>query len=997
MKVKLFLACAFFMTFISMNYAQQTKTVNGVVTDANDVPLPGAEVKVIGKEIFDVTDFDGNFTLENVEVGDVFRVTFLGFAAQEIEVTTSSDYAVSLTEDTGQLEEVVIVGYGSQRKQDLTGSISRVSTEEITRQPASSPMQSIQGRAAGVQITPSGAPGSTPDVFIRGLGTAFGGQNPLYVVDGILTDNIDNINPNDITNIDILKDASSLAIYGNRGANGVIIVTTKKGKAGATEINIESSYGIKSELRKVKMADSRSFAIYSNEALQADGDDPRFSENQEFNTDWFDEITRSGSISSNNLSITAGSEKVRTFFSAGYYEEEGILKGNDFNRLTLRSNTEFDLVERIKFSQQVSAALSDEIPKPFGAFNNAYKQTPIIPVRYPQGNEFAGKFGSSTGINNVGNPVRDLFYNNQQQKNLRLQGTFTIEADIADWIDFTSRFGIETEYFRSRSFVPNLDLFLSGDPTRTVDDYSADSPKNTLITTKNNNYRWVLDNFVTLNHSLNDVHNFKLTLGTTVEELLGSNGIMNGEYLRGVRYNVPPQSDFWFLNNGDEEPQLSSGRSGNLIRLNSYFARANYDYDSKYLLTATIRRDGSSQFQEGNKWGNFFSVGAGWVISEEEFLLGSETISFLKLRGSFGELGNQNVPLNILTFATGLNYPFGPDESINEGGTINELIDPALSWETTEEFDIGLEFGFLENKLSGEIDYYNRLNRNAILPVELPDAFGFSGTTLTPAGQVRNEGVEIVLNWSDNIGEDFSYSIGGNLTFNNNELEKVTNQFFAENTGGSIGNGQITKKVVEGQPLGSFWLLDVTGVDENGQFIYDDVDNSGTINDADKKFFGAYTPKNFGGFNFSMNYKNWDFNLDGYGNWGNYVYNGKKANRFSNENIEQEVFDNRWTPQNPSNTEPAPFNAVPLSSDYYLEKGDFLRINNITLGYTLPLAEELFIRNARVYFTAQNPVIAQAYSGYTPEIPGGPLSNAGVELNAYPSTQSFILGLNLSL
>ncbi|MDX1762414.1 MAG: SusC/RagA family TonB-linked outer membrane protein, partial [Christiangramia sp.] len=360
-------------------------------------------------------------------------------------------------------------------------------------------------------------------------------------------------------------------------------------------------------------------------------------------------------------------------------------------------------------------------------------------------------------------------------------------------------------------------------------------------------------------------------------------------------------------------------------------------------------------------------------------------------------LGNQNVPLNILTFSTGLNYPLGPEESINEGGTINQLIDPALSWETTEEFDIGLEFGFLENRLSGEVDYYNRLNRNAILPVELPDAFGFSGTTLTPAGQVRNEGFEVVLNWSDNIGDDFNYSIGGNITFNNNELEKVTNQFFAENTGGSIGNGQITKKVVEGQPLGSFWLLDVTGVDENGQFIYDDVDNSGTINDADKKFFGAYTPKNFAGFNISANYKNFDFNIDGYANWGNYVYNGKKASRFSNENIEQEVFDNRWTAENPSNTEPAAFNAVPLSSDYYLEKGDFFRINNITLGYTLPLGEELFIRNARVYFTAQNPIIAQAYSGYTPEIPGGPLTNAGVELNAYPSTKSYIVGLNLSL
>jgi hypothetical protein len=344
-----------------------------------------------------------------------------------------------------------------------------------------------------------------------------------------------------------------------------------------------------------------------------------------------------------------------------------------------------------------------------------------------------------------------------------------------------------------------------------------------------------------------------------------------------------------------------------------------------------------------------------------------------------------------------LNYPFGPDEAVNEGGTVDELIDPNLSWETTEEYDVGLEFGFLDNKLTGEVDYYNRLNRDAILPVELPDAFGFRGTTLTPAGKVRNKGWEFVLNWQDRIGEDFSYSIGGNITFNENELEEVTNRFFAQNTGGSLSNGQISKKVVEGQPLGSFWLLEVTGVDDNGEFIYEDVNDDGQINDADKQFFGSYTPKNFYGFNISANYKNWDFNIDGYGNYGNVVYNGKKANRFNNENIEQEVFDNRFTEDNPSNTEPAAFNGVPLSSTYYLESGDFFRLNNVTVGYTIPFNEEVFINNARVYVTAQNPFITQDYSGFTPELPGAPLGGAGIELNAYPSVRSVIIGVDLSL
>ncbi|MFZ0488967.1 MAG: TonB-dependent receptor [Salegentibacter sp.] len=988
MKVKLLLVML--ILYSSIGLAQETKTITGTITDTDNVPLPGAQVKVEGKDIYDVTDFDGKFTLEGVEVGDVFHVTFLGFTPQDLNVTESNEYPITLQTSEAQLEQVVVVGYGTQRKQDLTGSISRVSAEEITSQPAATATQSIQGKAAGVQITPSGAPGSSPDVFIRGLGTAFGGQNPLYVVDGVLTDNIDNINPNDITNIDILKDASSLAIYGNRGANGVIIVTTKSGKKGPLKISIDAYYGLKSTLQKVDMADARSFAIYSNEAL---GVTDRFSTDQQYNTNWYDEITRSGHVSSTNLELSAGGEDIRTYFSAGYYQEGGILKGNDFNRLTLRSNTEFDITDNITFRQQVSAALTDEIPKNFAVFNTAYKQAPIVPVRYASG-PYAGAYGVSAdevgSFNNVGNPVRDLNYDNQHEKNLKLQGTFTIEWDIADWINFTSRFGVETNYFRSRTFVNNLDLYLTGDPTRTRDMYSPEAPKNTLTVEKRDHYHWVLDNFITLTHSFNDMHNFKLTLGTTAEE-------QSGGFLRGVRRNVPLNSDYWSLNNGDADPMEAYNLRDNVIRLRSYFARLNYDYDGRYLLTGTYRRDGSSQFQKGKKYGDFYSVGLGWVITKEAFMQDSNLFSFLKLRGSYGELGNQNVPLNILTFTTGLNYPFGPNQDVNEGGTIDQLIDPTLSWETTEEYDVGLEFGLLDNKISGEIDYYNRLNRDAILPVELPDVFGYSGTTLTPAGQVRNTGWEFMLSWEDKISEDFKYRIGGNITFNSNKLEKVSNPFFAQNEGGSIGNGQITKKIVEGQPLGSFWLLNVTGVDDQGNLVYEDVNGDGQINNADKKFFGSYAPKNFYGINISATYKNWDIKLDAYGNYGNVVYNGKKAQRFGGENIEQSVFNNRWTPDNPSNSEPAPSNDVPVSSTYFLESGDFFRMNNITVGYTIPLPEDNFVQKARVYLTAQNPFIVQPFSGYSPELPGNPLELAGVELDAYPAVKTFMVGLDLKL
>lgn len=988
MKASIILIC-FFLTVCCFSARAQEKNITGTVTSQNDgMPIPGVNVVIKGTSTGTATDFNGNYSIQ-ANPGDVLVFSYLGLETQEVAVSNQNSINVTMATSAAALEKVVLIGYGQAEKKDLTGSITSIEPESITNQPAASAMESIQGKAAGVIITPSGAPGAAPDVFIRGLGTVFGGQNPLYVVDGVLTDGIRNINPNDILSMDILKDASSLAIYGNRGANGVIIVTTKKGKAGKMKISYDGFSGFTTVLNHVEMADARSYAIYSNEGLGLE----RFSENPQYNTDWYDEIMRTGVFRSHNVAISTGGKNITAYFSAGFFEEEGILKGNDYNKLTLRSNTTFDLADNVTFTSAVSAALVDEVPKPFSIFTTAYKQSPLVPVRYTSG-PFDGKFGVSTDeqgdYNNVGNPVRDLLFNNQKQDNLKLQGSFTFEYEIADWISFTSRFGVETSYFRSKSFVPNLKFFLSDDPSKTREDYT-DETINTLTITKRDNYSWVLDNFINLTHTFGEVHNFDLTLGTSAEE-------MGGSFLTGVRENVPENPDYWSLNNGSPEPAFARHLEDPTVRLRSYFARLSYDFDGRYLFTGTLRRDGSSQFQEGEKYGNFFAVGVGWVVSEEAFLEDSEVINYLKFRASFGELGNQNVPLNILTFTTDLNYVFGPDQHIVEGGTIDELIDPELSWETTEALDIGVDFGFLENKLTGTVDYYNRLNRDATLPVELPDAFGFSGVTLTPAGQVRNKGWEFSLNWNGKIGDDFNYTIGANFTMNENELENISNPFFAENRGGSIGGaGRITKKVVEGQPLGSFWLLQVTGVDDEGNFTFEDLNDDGEINDDDKQFYGSYAPQNYFGINIGITYRNWDFNVDGFGNYGNKVYNGKKAQRFGLENIEQAVFDNRWTPENTSNTEPAPYNTFPRSSTYFLESGDFFRINNITVGYTIPFNKNSFFEEVRIYATAQNPFIWQDYSGFTPELPGAPLGLAGIELSAYPSVTKYLVGLNISI
>lgn len=994
MKAKFFLLSLTLLTS-AFAYAQDLKSISGVVSDINGLPLPGASVQVINGNSNDITDFDGNFNLE-AAIGNQVQISFIGFKTQFFTVTVNKVYTINLQEDTQALDEVFVVGYGTQRKADVTGSIAQVGADEIVKQPALNAIQSIQGKAAGVQITPSGAPGSSPTVIIRGLGTAFGGQNPLYVVDGVITTNIDNISPNDITSIDILKDASSLAIYGNRGANGVIVVTTKRGKIGKTNISYNVYSGFRKEIRTVDLANAQDYVTYFNEAAINEAgpdEEPNVLDiDQLFNTNWFDAITRTGVITNHNFSISGGNESVTSFFSADFLDEQGILIGNDFNRLTLRSNNDLNLNDRIKFTQQASVTLTDADPQPFSAFTNAYRQAPIIPVRFPEGDEFEGQFGAPLGLNNVANPVSQLFFNNQKVKNLNLQGTLGFEFKVTDWLQVNSRIGIETAYGRNFNFIPNRELFLAADPTNTIEEYALqETTINTLAVNHNNNYRFNVDNFVTLSKAFNKLHEFKLVLGTTIEE-------QRAENLFALRENVPPQEDFFSLNNGDnDETQQGGGGFTTKQRLRSYFARLNYDYDSKYLFTGTYRRDGSSQFQDGFRFGNFFSVGLGWVISNEAFLEDNTFINRLKLRGSFGELGNQNVPFNQVLFNTGLNFPFGPNQTINQGSTSNQIVDPSLTWETTEELDIGLEFALFNSRLTGEVDYYNRLNRDAILPIEFPDTVGAAGNTFTSAGQVRNKGLEITLNWSDTIGKDWSYSIGGNISFNENELETITNSFFAESVGGNLGNGQNVKRVEVGQPLGSFNLFNVEGIDqETGEFIFEDTDGDGEITEDDRQFFGSFQPTTFYGVNININYKNIDFSIDGYGTAGSFVYNGKAAQRFGGENIEQRIFDNRFTFANPSNTNPIANNDVPLASNFYLESGNFFKINNITLGYTLPIRDKFILSKVRVYATAQQPIIWQAFSGFTPELPGDPLGNAGIELNAYPNVSSYLLGLNVN-
>ena len=899
------------------------------------------------------------------------------------------------------IQEVVMIGYGTRKKVDNTTSISSINAEELSKTKVLNATQAIQGKAPGVTVIASDLPGSTPSIIIRGLGTALSQREPLYVIDGSYANNINNINSNDILTYDILKDASALAIYGNRAANGVIIITTKSGKGKGITVEYEGLTGVRSPLRKVKMAGSNLFSYYTNTALGV----TKFSQDQPINTDWFKEITREGTYNQHNLSLSGASENAKYFFSLNNYDEKAILKGTDYNRSTIRTNNEFKISKGIVLQQNLSVAFTNVTPKPLSAFTAAYKQSPIVPVYFPNGqygvsyvgaNGFASTNGSS--FNNVGNPVSQLNFFNERQKSIQLQGGLKLDVNLMKDLKFTSQFSGEYNNFKSYNYADLLGIWLAADPTRVASSYSPNDNTNSLFNSKSDYYNWSLTNFLTYNKKFGE-HDIEATVGTEASVRDGVN------VLNMTRKNMVLNSNYWDLAGTNYADQLISLNSvnGNKNTTNSYFARAQYKLMNRYLLTATIRRDGSSQFADGQKWGNFPSFGAGWVVSQESFMQDSSVFNLLKLRAGWGRLGNQNIPLNYLPFATGTNYNYAfGGNAISNGITLDKIYDPNLSWEVTEESSAGVDFEMVNRKLRGSVDVYNKVTKNIILELIPPLTSGISQNGLAHLGEVTNKGIEVALSWDDKINENWSYNLSGNYSHNKNNLNKIANENVSPIRGGDLANGQYTKylsDIAVGQPLGSFWLWEVSGIDSNGKFTYVDTNGNGKTGAddlTDRKFFGSYMPTSTYGINLGLKFKQLDFSLNGYGTLGAKVYNGKKAQRFSGENIEYSVATDFYSIDNTGSENPAPFNAVPIASNYYLESGDFFRINNIALGYNFTKPVE-YISSLRIFVSAVNPFIIQKFSGFSPELNGDgrPYGSTGVELDAYPTLRSFVVGLNL--
>lgn len=998
MKLKLFSICMVLLS--GFGFAQETKTISGVITDQSEMPLPGAEVKVTDKEIYDVTDFDGNFTLENVEEGDVVRVTFLGFLPQEFTVSQNNNYTITLKEDADQLEEVVVIGYGTQEKRDLTGSIASLDAEEIEKTPTANVMQSLQGKVSGVQIVNSGSPGDSPTVRIRGLGTYGEATNVLYVVDGTLYDNIDFLNTKDIKSVNVLKDASSSAIYGVRAANGVVIIETKSGRKNQKpQFEYDGYTGFQRAQNVVKLANTEQFATMARESGSAP--EAQFIENaiQRYgrsrinpnvpavNTDWYKEILRQGLIQNHSISASGGGESIVYAVGANYTGQEGILDmKNNYERFNIRSKVEIDLTDRLKMGVNSIFSNATKYAPENGAWFRAYFAVPTMPV-IDEMNTEAGPIRYSNaqllGYRGTQNPFQDLTYNENRIKiRKQLTSAFLQYELIEDKLDFKTTYSHDYSSLEERNV--NLPYTLGNNVER----------RSSIRRANNNFSNQYWDNVLTYDDTFGD-HDLKVMAGASFRDEASNTFSATGFDITGIGLETS-----WYLNFADPDSFSNNvSEVGRRFYGLSYFGRVSYSFKDKYLLYGTFRADGSSKFTL-DPWGYFPSVGLGWVVSEEEFLAENDVLDFFKLRASWGKLGNDNVAAS--AGSNTINVVTAPIGDQPRTGTTSTSVFSNNTWEVIEEYNFGLNLEAFKRRLSIDADYYIRDTQDAILPVYIPIV---NRSVNRNSGVIRNEGLELVANWNQQVTEDFSFRIGANFTTLKNEALEI------EDDRGYIdsGSAEFRQRTIEGGPLLGFYGYERVGVYQNeqeiaadpvavennlvpGDLIYRDQNGDGVIDDSDRVILGSFLPKYTFGGNIGVTYKAFDFSVDFYGQTGNKILNRKRGEIIFTQdtNMDADLAINRWHGEGTSNTYPSSAGLRKAwnqrLSDFWVEDGDFFRIQNIRLAYNI-VADGL--PDTRIYFTAEKPFSFFSYNGFNPEV------SDGVDRQTYPVPAIYTVGVNL--
>lgn len=983
--------------FVFCAGANAQTTVTGSVSDQNG-PLPGVSIIVDGTTNGVATDFDGNYTLENVPSNGAIVFSYVGYVSQTVSVNGQASINVVLVEDLQSLDEVVIVGYGAQSRAEVTGAISNVTSEDIAALPVSDAAEALQGRAAGVTVVSTGTPGSAPVVTIRGLGT-FGNNTPLYVVDGVIVGDLTGISQNDIASINVLKDASTTAVYGSQGSNGVILVTTKKGKNGKTQLTFNSFAGFQQMNQRFDVLNTDQYLQYANEAYGITPSTPSASSG--VNTNWQDEIYTTGLIQNYDFAASGGSENNNFRLSGGYAEREGVLIETGFKKYTFRANSDFTF-GKLKIGQSMGVSFNNQQPEPISGgrslLEHSIKLPPYFTVHNP--NNLGGYQGPSSAGDgqDAENPVRILEHGTASNKTFNLIGSLFAEYEIIEGLKFKTQVGLDYFTFNNNSFVPSYNDDSLG---ATHSQFYADIAK-----TSGGGQTLIFTNSLTYNKTIADAHNFELLLLS--EKYEGKGNTTLGTSRNAVSDEI------------DELSNESSGLESNSFEYNrlGYLARLNYNYKDKYIAAFSIRRDASSRFGSNNRWGYFSSYALGWNIAKENFMTDS-SFSTLKLRGSLGYSGNDKIDnyLYSATLVNNFSYPIAGSAVV--GTTAFGLANPDLKWEETKQTNIGLDVGLFNEKFTGSLEYYINDSNDLLLSVPTPTSLGINaGSQVRNVGSVSTKGFELSLGFNDYEG-DFKWSANLNLATTSNEAKSLGGTL-TELSGGAFENQNITR-VVEGESLFHMYGLVTDGIYQNqaevdavftanpgqttvqpGDIRFKDLNNDGDINSEDRAIIGNPLPDVTYGLNLDATYKNWDFNVFFTGLVGRDLYN---TNIYDLEGMPR-LFNagtavlNRWTPTNPSTTVPraagAPQN-VQLS-DRFVEDGSFTRLKNLTIGYTLPIkvkGEDLFSK-FRVYVSGQNLFTITNYTGLDPEVGNGNLFEYGIDRGGYPQPKTFLVGLQIT-
>ena len=979
----------------------QNITVKGTVIEAStNEPLIGATVKVKGTGTGTVTNFDGEYQV-TVDKNATLVFSSIGYKTVEQPVNGRTTINVSLVDDTNDLNEVVVIGYGVAKKGDLTSSISAIKGEKLEKLSTGNVMNALQGQVNGVQVTGAGSPGATPRVIIRGVST-INGSDPLYVVDGMpVGTNINFLNQNDIESMQVLKDASASAIYGTRASNGVVLITTKKGSAGATKFTASATVGLQT-LSKPDIADAAEYEKVYNARYTNDGQVSPFTGGG--NTDWWNEVFNKVAVQQNyNFGFSGGNDKFIYSANIGYYRQNSQYKTGYWQKLSARFSMEYNFNKIVKAGIDLTPRYEnwDNTPSLMGA---VMSMDPTTEVMLPQDQWTSNQYSNYARSNNnqEWNPVASMYRLDAGADEYALLATPYVAITPIAGLTFRTQFGVNARFNMSDSFTPNFYI-----------DNLEQASRNQASRTFANNVDWNWTNTLTYLKSFNK-HNLNLMAGYTMERFQYYN-------LYGTSYDIPSNvSTMRYVSAGTADDDASGYNS--YTSLISYLGRVMYNYDEKYYLTASIRVDGSSKFSTGNKYATFPAVSAAWRISGEKFMQNQNVVNDLKLRLGWGKVGNQNIDNSAYLSSIGtMRYVLG--DQVVVGSQVSGIGNQKLKWETVEDYNIGIDAAFLQSRLRVTADWFRKTSHDMLMKKDNLLLLGYpmwNGQMWENVGEMRATGWELGFNWQDNIG-DFNYGVGLNLSSVKNKAITLNGDYIY--TGSHNGDYIIRNEA--GQLISQFYGYVVDGIFQNetevrsytsqtgelmqpnaqpGDFRYKDLNNDGTIDENDKTYIGNPFPDLMMGINLNASWKNFDFLAQFYGTFGNDIYNLNKDRYFGTDgqNVIAGTYEKAWRPDN-TNTDVPRLSVNDANgnhnkpSTFFVEDGSYMRLKLLQIGYTLPKSVLGPKMTARISLSAQNLFTITGYSGMDPETAAmGSVTEAGIDWTGYPNPRTFLLGVNLN-